>query len=153
MRRLLATLLCLLPFAGAGCDSATEPTIEDTRFAGHLGVDLAASTRLPSGMYYRDIVVGDGPAAMAGSQVTAHYRGWFPNGTLFEQLQPPSAPFPFTVGARDVIAGWEQGVVGMRPGGRRQLVIPPSLAYGAQGSGPIPGNQILVFEVTLASVR
>jgi FKBP-type peptidyl-prolyl cis-trans isomerase FkpA len=153
MRRLIASLLCLFPLAAAGCDSATEPRIEDTRFASHLGVDLAASTRLPSGLYYRDLTVGQGAVAEGGRQLAVHYRGWLSGGTLFEQLQPPSAPFSFTLGARQVIVGWDQGVAGMRVGGVRQLIIPPSLAYGATGQGPIPGNAILVFEVSLVAVQ
>jgi FKBP-type peptidyl-prolyl cis-trans isomerase len=153
MRRLIASLLCLVPLAAAGCDSATEPRIEDTRFAAHLGVDLAASTKLPSGLYFRDLTVGQGAVAETGRLLAVHYKGWLSTGTLFEQLQPPSAPYTFTLGARQVIVGWDQGVAGMRVGGVRQLIIPPSLAYGATGQGSIPGNAILVFEVSLVAVQ
>jgi FKBP-type peptidyl-prolyl cis-trans isomerase FkpA len=153
MRRLLAALLCLLPLAAAGCDSATEPRIQDTRFAAHLGVDLAASTAHPSGLYYRDLVVGEGARVENGTRAHVHYRGWLANGTLFDQRQPPQQPFSFLVGNDNIILGWHLGVVGMRVGGTRQLVIPPALAYGRQGQGSIPGNAILVFEITLVGAN
>jgi FKBP-type peptidyl-prolyl cis-trans isomerase FkpA len=152
MRRLTLALLLLLPLAAAGCESATEPRIEDTRFAGHLGIDLAAMTRTPGGVYYRDLTVGTGAVAQSGHRLAVHYKGWLSTGLMFEQLQPPAAPFVFVVGQRRVITGWEQGIPGMREGGTRQLVIPPGLAYGREGQGSIPGNAILVFEVSLVSV-
>ncbi len=151
MRRLAFALLCLVPLAA--CDLATEPTIENTRFASHLEIDLAQMTRTSGGVYYRDLVVGTGAVAASGSRLSVHYRGWFADGNLFEQLQPPSAPFGFTLGERRVIAGWEQGIPGMRVGGRRKLVIPPGLAYGRDGQGSIPPNAILVFEVSLVAVQ
>ena len=152
MRRLFSALLLLLPLAAAGCDSATEPRIEETRFAAHLGVDLSEMTQLAGGMYVRDIVVGEGPTAQNGTRARVHYKGWLSTGEMFEQLQPPAVPFSFVVGQDNVILGWHRGIAGMRVGGRRQLVIPPSLAYGSGGRGVIPGNAILVFEVALVSV-
>lgn len=153
MRRLTLALLLLLPLSAAGCESATEPRIEDTRFAGHLGIDLTEMTRTAGGVYYRDVTVGTGAVAQSGHQLAVYYKGWLSTGVMFEQLQPPSAPFVFVLGQRKVIDGWEQGIPGMREGGRRQLVIPPSLAYGRDGQGSIPGNAILVFEVSLVSVE
>ena len=153
--RLLALLLCAT--AAACGDSSTTPRpavpIEQTTFASSLGVNLAQSTKLPSGMYFRDITLGTGTAFAAGKAVTVHYVGSFANGQVFDANQAPAAPFPFTVGAGRVIPGWEQGVVGMKVGGRRQLIIPPELAYGPDDYGPIPGNSVLVFTVDAVSAQ
>ncbi len=153
MRRLFAALVVLLPLAAAGCESATAPSIENTRFAAHLGVDLDAMTRLPSGLYFRDRTVGGGALVQSGTRAAVHYKGWLANGTLFDQRQPPDAPFSFTVGQDNVIAGWHLGIPGMRVGGVRQLVLPASLAYGSQGAGSIPPNAILVFEVSAVGAQ
>ena len=154
MRRLFSALLLLLPLAAAGCDSTTEPRIEETRFAAHLGIDLSQMTQLAGGMYVRDLVVGDGPVVQTGQLVAVHYKGWLADGRGFDQRQPPEQPFRFTPGARQVIAGWEVGVPGMRVGGVRQLVIPPSMGYGRSGSPPvIPPNAVLVFEVSAVGVQ
>jgi FKBP-type peptidyl-prolyl cis-trans isomerase FkpA len=153
MRRMSLALACLLPLAAVACDSATAPRIESTRFAAHLEVDLAAMQRTPSGVYFRDRVTGDGPRVQAGQRLSVHYRGWLATGEMFDQRQPPQTPFQFTLGARQVIRGWEEGLQGMNVGSRRQLVIPPELGYGRSGSGPIPPNAILVFEVTLVAAE
>jgi FKBP-type peptidyl-prolyl cis-trans isomerase len=80
------------------------------------------------------------------------YRGWLPDGTLFDERQNAANPFRFRLGAGSVIAGWDQGVQGMRAGGVRRLVIPPSLGYGDRPMGAIPPNSVLVFEIRLLSV-
>lgn len=123
--------------------------IEETTFADSLSVDLAASSKLPSGMYVRDEVEGTGAVAANGSLVTMRYTGWLANGTQFDSNQ--ARGFQFNLGAGEVIAGWDLGVPGMKVGGTRQLIIPPSLGYGASGTGPIPGNAVLVFRVTMMS--
>jgi FKBP-type peptidyl-prolyl cis-trans isomerase FkpA len=152
MRRLFLALLCALPLLGTACDSSpTAPTIENTDFASSLGVDLSAMTKTGSGLYYRDLAVGTGALAQSGRSVGVYYRGWFPNGTQFDSRVTGQAPFSFTLGTGQVISGWDEGVQGMRVGGRRQLVVPPSLGYGPVDYGPIPGNSILVFEVQLVS--
>jgi FKBP-type peptidyl-prolyl cis-trans isomerase FkpA len=154
MRRALPFLLPLALLAPlVACDSATAPRIEETRFAAHLGVDLAAMTRLPSGVYLRDLVVGEGTVAESGLTLAVHYRGWLTDGTAFDQRQGADPPFSFVLGSGQVIAGWNHGVRGMRVGGRRQLVLPPGLAYGSKPYGSIPANAILVFEVTLLGVQ
>jgi FKBP-type peptidyl-prolyl cis-trans isomerase len=151
------TLIALVSAAAMGvaaCDK--DPTNVDPRnvtFAPELGIDLNAMTRLPSGLYYQDVEEGTGSTASTGNIVRAYYRGWLPNGTLFDQRQPPAEPFRFQLGVGMVIAGWDEGVTGMRVGGVRKLVIPPSLGYGNQPIGIIPGNSVLVFEVTLVEVE
>jgi FKBP-type peptidyl-prolyl cis-trans isomerase FkpA len=157
VRSLLGLLIAssMLSLGACGSDAATAPipTIETTTYAAALGVDLAASTKTTSGLYYRDIVVGTGAAVANGQTVSVHYTGWLTNGTQFDANGPTATPFSFVLGTGNVITGWHIGVAGMRIGGQRQLLIPPSLGYGAQGSGPIPGNAILVFNITVVSAK
>lgn len=149
-------LPALLLAAVTACSSTDSPirdaqVIETTAFAPALGVNLAASTKLPSGMYIRDITVGTGADVAAGQLVSMRYTGTFNNGTQFD-ANTSGTPFQFRLGAGQVIAGWDQGVAGMKVGGVRQLVIPSSLGYGRSDYGPIPGGSILVFTVTVVSV-
>ena len=145
-------LLSCLTFALVACNAdADSGTIESANFAPSLGVDLSAMNRLPSGMYLRDLVAGGGAVVAVGQTLGMHYTGWLVNGTQFDANTAGQSPLTFQLGASQVIAGWDLGIVGMRVGGRRQLVIPPSLGYGAGGSGPIPGNAILVFQVEVVS--
>jgi peptidylprolyl isomerase len=151
-------LLALLCCAAAACsDTSTTPPaavpIEQTTFAPSLGVNLAQSTKLSSGMYYRDITVGTGTTLAAGKTVAVHYVGAFANGQVFDSNQAPSTPYSFTLGVREVISGWDQGLVGMKVGGRRQLVIPPELSYGPNNYRGIPGNSVLVFTVDAVSAQ
>jgi FKBP-type peptidyl-prolyl cis-trans isomerase len=107
----------------------------------------------PSGLEYTDIIVGTGPEARAGQQVTVHYTGWLTNGTKFDSSVDKNRPFPFKLGNGDVIKGWDLGVAGMRVGGRRRLNIPADLAYGVRGYPPvIPPNARLIFDVELLGV-
>lgn len=100
-----------------------------------------------------DTTVGTGAEAKDGDMVTVNYTGTLDNGTKFDSsLNPGRTPFVFTLGAQQVIAGWDQGVLGMKVGGTRELVIPPSLGYGANANGPIPANSTLHFTITLLSV-
>src|SRR5437867_811248 len=95
-----------------------------------------------------DLNIGDGVEAVAGKSVSVHYTGWLTNGTKFDSSVDRGQPFQFTLGARQVIQGWDQGVAGMRVGGKRKLTIPPEMGYGARGAGGvIPPNATLVFEV------
>jgi FKBP-type peptidyl-prolyl cis-trans isomerase len=117
-------------------------------------VDTAALTRTPSGLRYQDVTLGDGKAAAAGRIVSVHYTGWLPNGEKFDSSRDRNQPFGFTLGAGQVIAGWDEGVNGMKVGGRRKLVIPPDLGYGTAGAPPdIPPGATLVFDVELIDVR
>jgi FKBP-type peptidyl-prolyl cis-trans isomerase len=151
--RLLTTLFALAVAAGCGDNSPTAVPIEQTTFAPSLGVDLSQSTKQPSGLYYRDIVQGTGTTLAAGQTVGMRYVGSFANGEEFDSNAAPDAPFSFRLGAGQVIKGWDQGLVGMKVGGRRQLVIPPELGYGPNDYGPIPGNSVLVFTVEAVSAQ
>jgi FKBP-type peptidyl-prolyl cis-trans isomerase len=114
-----------------------------------------SGTTAPTGggsLVIEDLVVGTGATAAAGDVVNVHYVGTLTNGTKFDSSYDRGAPYTFQIGAGRVIAGWEQGVPGMKVGGRRRLTIPPSLGYGNQAYGPIPANSTLVFEIELVSI-
>ena len=99
-----------------------------------------------------DIVVGTGATADTGDTITVHYIGRFQDGSQFDSSYDRNTPFTFLLGAGQVIAGWDQGIPGMKVGGQRRLTIPPSLAYGKDGYGAIPPNSTLVFDVELLSI-
>ena len=104
-----------------------------------------------STLVVQDLVVGTGATAELGDTVTVNYTGKFANGAVFD-TSVGKQPYVLTLGAHKVIAGWEQGLQGMKVGGKRVLIIPPSLAYGPNAYGPIPGNSTLTFEVELLDV-
>ncbi len=106
-----------------------------------------------SGLQYWDIKVGTGAVAKVGSHVTVHYTGWLTTGKKFDSSVDAHRPFDFTIAQGDVIKGWDEGVAGMKVGGKRQLRIPPELGYGAGGSGPIPPNATLIFDIQLLAVK
>ena len=110
-------------------------------------------TTTPSGLQYRDEKVGDGPEARAGQTVAVHYTGTLQDGKKFDSSRDRGQPFEFPLGGGQVIRGWDEGVAGMKVGGRRTLVIPPDLGYGARPIGPIPPNSTLLFDVELLGVR
>ena len=108
---------------------------------------------IPSGLIVEDINIGEGAAAAAGQKVTVHYTGWLTNGTKFDSSKDRNDPFVFPLGGGRVIKGWDEGVQGMKVGGKRKLTIPPALGYGSRGAGSvIPPNATLVFEVELLGV-
>ncbi len=107
-----------------------------------------------SGLQYLDVEVGQGAVAAAGKTVTVHYTGTFPDGKKFDSSVDRNEPFAFELGAGHVIKGWDEGVAGMRIGGRRRLIIPPELGYGSRGAGGvIPPGATLFFEVELLGVE
>ncbi|MEO0604309.1 MAG: FKBP-type peptidyl-prolyl cis-trans isomerase [Myxococcota bacterium] len=140
-RRLLALpLLALL--AGASWPTETVPPADAPPWSSSaLGVER------------QDLVVGTGDEVVEGARVTVHYVGMLGDGTVFDESRPRGTAFDFRVGAGQVIRGWEDGLLGMRVGGTRRLVIPSSLGYGTQGAGSIPGGATLYFEVELLSLK
>ncbi len=108
----------------------------------------------PSGLKYLDQVVGTGEVAVAGKTVNVHYTGWLENGKKFDSSVDRGQAFSFPLGAGRVIKGWDEGVQGMKVGGKRKLTIPSNLGYGPQGAGgAIPPNATLIFDVELLGVR
>ncbi|MEM9595278.1 MAG: FKBP-type peptidyl-prolyl cis-trans isomerase [Acidobacteriota bacterium] len=111
-------------------------------------------TANPSGLQYQDLEIGDGAVAQAGQQASVHYTGWLTDGTKFDSSLDRGTPFEFPLDGGMVIKGWDEGVQGMRVGGKRKLVIPPELGYGPRGAGGvIPPNATLVFEVELLDLK
>jgi FKBP-type peptidyl-prolyl cis-trans isomerase len=164
MRLAILLSLCVAACGGSHSDAASSSAKSSASssasgdqkgltFAPSLGVDLKSMTTTASGLAYKDTKVGDGPVAQAGQMASVHYTGWLPDGTKFDSSRDAGQPFGFTIGQGQVIKGWDEGVAGMKVGGRRLLVIPPDLGYGAQGSGPIPPNSTLVFDVELLGVK
>jgi FKBP-type peptidyl-prolyl cis-trans isomerase FkpA len=111
--------------------------------------------KLPDGLQYEDLKVGDGAVATSGHTVSVHYTGWLTNGKKFDSSLDRGEPFSFQLGAGQVIKGWDEGVAGMKVGGKRKLIIPPQLAYGDRGvgNGLIPPHSTLVFEVELLGTK
>ena len=113
---------------------------------------------MPNGLKYTDTKTGDGATAAPGNKVSVHYTGWLYNngakGAKFDSSVDRGQPFQFSLGAHQVIAGWDEGVAGMKVGGKRTLIIPPELGYGARGAGGvIPPNATLMFDVELLGVQ
>jgi FKBP-type peptidyl-prolyl cis-trans isomerase FkpA len=106
-----------------------------------------------SGLKYEDLAAGEGETAVAGSQVSVHYTGWLQEGEKFDSSLDRNQPFQFTLGKGMVIRGWDEGVAGMKVGGKRRLTIPSQLGYGSRGAGGvIPPNATLVFDVELLEI-
>jgi FKBP-type peptidyl-prolyl cis-trans isomerase len=121
--------------------------------AGPTKVDPATLVKTASGLQYAELKVGDGAEAVAGKNVSVHYTGWLEDGTKFDSSLDRGQPFTLMLGTGQVIKGWDEGLVGMKVGGSRQLIIPSDLGYGPQGTGPIPGGATLIFEVQLLDVK
>jgi len=108
---------------------------------------------MSNGLQVQDVIVGTGAEAKPGKQVTVHYTGTFTDGTKFDSSVDRGQPYQFTLGAGEVIQGWDLGVAGMKIGGKRKLTIPYQLAYGEKGYGPIPPKATLLFDVELLGVK
>lgn len=115
---------------------------------------MGAEITTPSALKYVDLVVGTGESPKAGQMVTVHYTGTLENGTKFDSSVDRGQPFIFPIGVGKVIKGWDEGVMTMKVGGKRKLIIPASLGYGAKGAGGVvPPNATLIFEVELLGVK
>ena len=115
---------------------------------------MADLVSTPSGLKYEDLETGTGATAQSGQKAKVHYTGWLTSGQKFDSSKDRNDPFEFTLGAGQVIKGWDEGVAGMKVGGRRKLTIPANLGYGARGAaGVIPPNAELIFEVELLGLR
>ncbi len=150
---------CVLLAPLAGCKDSTSPTPPPgtdpatTTYAASLGVNIAAMTKLNSSLYVQDLVPGTGAAVKSGEELGVVYTGWLANGKQFDSNVGKST-YMFVLGAGTAIAGWDQGLVGMKIGGTRLLVIGSSLGYGTTGSPPsIPSNSTLVFTVQILTAQ
>jgi len=149
---LAITLLALAGLAIAQTAPAKKAAAKPTT-SGPTKV-TGAPTKTASGLEYWDIKVGTGAVAQSGKHVKVDYTGWLTNGKKFDSSVGTGKPFDFMLGASQVIKGWDEGVAGMKVGGKRQLRIPPDLAYGAAGYPPvIPANSTLIFDVQLVDVK
>ena len=169
-RPLALTLTAALALAAAGCGSSNDNTSSSSSSASTDSTTTQAApatakprpkpkVKVPGGkppkkLVVKDLIPGTGPAAKPGDPITVNYIGVdFANGKMFDNSYDRGQPFPFQLGGGQVIPGWDQGLVGMKVGGRRQLTIPPNLAYGPQGQPPtIKPNETLVFVVDLLSI-
>jgi FKBP-type peptidyl-prolyl cis-trans isomerase len=144
----LAIALLALPAGAAAQTAAKKPAATGpTKVTGE-------PTKTASGLEYWDIKVGTGAVAQTEQHVKVDYTGWLTSGKKFDSSVGTGKPFDFMLGASQVIKGWDEGVVGMKVGGKRQLRIPPALAYGAAGyPGAIPPNATLIFDVQLVDVK
>ena len=165
--------IVLLTLTLAACGGKDEPPVDEDEalydaeapveepaapatgtFAPELGIDEATLITTPTGLRMSDETVGTGAEAAGGKRVSVHYSGWLTDGTPFDSSRERNEPYDFMLGAGEVIPGWDEGVAGMKVGGRRMLVIPADLAYGTQGmGGVIPPNATLVFDVELLGVE
>lgn len=121
------------------------------RLSPALGIPEDSLHAAGRGVWFHDIQVGEGRAVAPGDEIGVHFVGFLASGARFTATD--KKPFRFQLGADRVIAGWEDGVVGMRLGGRRQLIVPADLGYGKQGSGPVPPDAVLVFDITLVDAK
>jgi peptidylprolyl isomerase len=153
-RKFLVVALTIFTAALGLAQTARRPT--------HTRPNTKAPTKVTgdgvktdSGLQYWDIVVGTGKVAKEGDGVRVHYTGWLPNGKKFDSSVDAGRPFTFVLGNGEVIKGWDEGVAGMKVGGKRQLHIPPDLGYGENGTpdGTIPPNSALIFDVQLLSIQ
>ena len=146
----LAPLLFTACLSGTDSGSPSDPATET--YAPTLGVNIAQMTKISNALYYQDLIVGTGVTAASGKSLSVNYTGWLVDGTQFD-TSIGKAPISFTLGVGTVIPGWDLGLLGMRVGGKRRLVIGSDLAYGSGGFGVIRPNSTLVFDVQLLSVQ
>jgi peptidylprolyl isomerase len=148
MKRLIAAITLALAI-GPGAASAATPAPDP-----HHTAKVGHKMTTPTGLEYIDEKIGTGAMPEAGQHVTVHYVGTLQDGTKFDSSIDRHEPFTFQIGKGEVIKGWDEGVMSMRVGGRRKLIIPPDLAYGARGAGGvIPPNATILFDVELLGVK
>lgn len=146
-------LLVLAMTACGGRPAAEAPSPSTSTVLTAAPIDSSMMLRTGTGLQFRDLTIGTGPIVTDGQFVSVYYIGQLLNGREFDATLPPREPIRFQVGARRVIRGWDEGLVGMRVGGRRQLIIPPSLGYGSRPTGSIPPGSTLVFTIEIVAAN
>jgi len=140
-------ILCFFVILGVACGQSVSTPSESNS-------DSGSPVTTPSGLQFRDLIVGTGEMARSGAIAVVHYTGWLEDGTKFDSSLDRGVPFQFPIGQGRVIRGWDEGVATMNVGGKRELIIPPDLAYGDRGAGGvIPPGATLRFEVELIELR
>jgi FKBP-type peptidyl-prolyl cis-trans isomerase FkpA len=147
----IAIILAITAVIGLAQSGTGRSAVQNTNAPTKVTGD---GVKTDSGLQYWEIRVGNGDMAKEGSHVRVHYTGWLTTGKKFDSSVDAGKPFDFTIGNGEVIKGWEEGVAGMKVGGKRQLRIPPALGYGAEGAPPdIPPNATLIFDIKLLGVQ
>jgi peptidylprolyl isomerase len=150
VEKFIVLLLLIVAIAIPACSQKEAKTAPEK---GAETQTVAGAVKTASGLSYTDIVVGKGAAPTSGKEVTVHYTGWLEDGKKFDSSLDSGHPFVFRIGAGQVIPGWDEGVMSMKVGGKRKLIIPSPLGYGAAGAaGVIPPNATLIFDVELLDV-
>lgn len=153
--RITTPLTTLALGALLACDSGTGPGFEGNItgqpetvvYTQALGIQLSDFIQTPSGLYMRNVVLGAGSTASTGLTAVVRYSGWLANGRVFD-----SGQLNVALGEGQVVAGFEEGILGMNVGGERMLILPPQLGYGSVGQGIIPGNAVLIFRIELLAL-
>jgi len=150
VEKIIVLLLLIAAVSIPACSQKEVSTVPEKTVEAQAA---SGAVKTPSGLSYTDLVKGTGAAPTPGKNVTVHYTGWLENGTKFDSSVDHGQPFVFRIGAGEVIPGWDEGVMSMRVGGKRKLIVPAQLGYGAAGAGGvIPPNATLIFEVELLDV-
>jgi len=147
MRKLL--LLLLIPVLFGGCKKTNQAAVDQQTILQYIKDHNLNAIGEPNGLYYVPTTVGTGGYPTINDTVTVNYVGYYTNGIVFDQTTGASGPATFALS--NVIPGWQEGIPLMQKGGSATLLIPSALGYGPQGSGPVPGNTVLIFNVTLLS--
>ena len=155
---LLGIGMLLIPVVTVLIIQSTMPPATATNTATNKGpeevvIDESGYTMTKSGLKYYDEKIGDGEVARPGQRAEVHYTGWLTNGTKFDSSHDRNKPFDFTIGSGQVIKGWDEGVVGMKIGGKRKLIVPPALGYADRPQGSIPANSTPRFDVELLKLN
>lgn len=145
VRAMLVAILAVTVVLAACSDDGSEEPLDTS---GPPPIDVEGLTTA-SGLQIFEVFVGEGEEVRAGDAAAVHYAGWLESGVQFDTSLDDGEPFAFGLGGGQVIAGWDEGIVGMKPGGIRRLIVPPELGYGAQGSDNVPPNAVLTYDIEL----